>query len=115
SGSMRSPSSVNCACGRSRLDRSPPSSPSSCLMARVREGWETLHFSDRLGEIELADGGQEISHLMHFHGGDLQRVSQSAFSSFDPARALSGRALRNAEILMVGATGIEPVTPTMSR
>ena len=42
---MRWPSSVSWACGRSRRNRSPPSSPSSWRMARVSEGWATWHSS----------------------------------------------------------------------
>src|SRR5215831_2801866 len=107
---MRSLSSVNCACGRSTPEQIAAQFALELLDGPGEGRLGNVALLGRLGEIELADGGQEISHLMHFHGGDLQRISQSAFSSFDPARALSGRALRNAEILMVGATGIEPVT-----
>src|SRR5215470_18686162 len=45
---MRWPSSVSWACGRSRRNRSPPSSSSRCLMARVSDGCVTLHLSAAL-------------------------------------------------------------------
>ena len=44
-GSMRWPSSVRSVCGRSRRNSSPPSSPSSCLIARESEGCATPHSS----------------------------------------------------------------------
>jgi len=64
---MRWPSSVNCACGRSRRNKSPPSSPSSWRMARVNEGWGNVAFLGGAREVERARHGEEIADLMHFH------------------------------------------------
>ena len=44
-GSIIRPSSVRWVWLRSRLNSGPPSSSSSSLIARVSEGWVTLHFS----------------------------------------------------------------------
>src|ERR1041384_5320965 len=50
---MRSPSGVSMARGRSRRNNSPPSSPSSSLMARVSEGCATWHSSAALVKFSV--------------------------------------------------------------
>ena len=51
---MRLPSSVRCDSARSRRSNSPPSSASSALIARVREGCATWHRSAALVKFSVS-------------------------------------------------------------
>src|SRR3546814_15715182 len=51
---MRWPSSVRCDSARSRRSTSPPSSVSRALIARVRDGWVTLHRSAALVKFRVS-------------------------------------------------------------
>src|SRR6516162_1308776 len=80
---MRSPRSVNCTCGRSRRNRSPPNSSSSCLIARVSEGCETLHFSAALVKLSSLTAARKYRTWCISIAATYRPLSQSAFSGFD--------------------------------
>src|SRR5215831_3642273 len=91
---MRWPSSVSCACGRSRRNRSPPSSPSSCLMARVSEGCETLHFSAALVKFSSLTAARKYRTWCISIAATYRPVSQSAFPRLALPLAISLLATR---------------------
>src|SRR5262245_65883940 len=84
---MRWPSSVSWACGRSRRNRSPPSSPSSCLMARVSDGCVTLHVSAALVKLRSLTVARKYLTWCIFLEGFYQAVSQLALGLVCPGAA----------------------------
>src|SRR6516165_749419 len=80
---MRSPSSVNWACGRSRRNRSPPNSPSSCMIARVSEGCETLHLSAAFVKFSSLTAARKYRTWCISIAATYRPLSQSAFPRFD--------------------------------
>src|SRR5262249_27195240 len=92
---MRWPRSVSCACGRSRRNRSPPSSASSCLIARVSEGCDTLHFSAALVKFSSLTVARKYRTWCISIAATYQALSQSAFPKLHLPPAISRRSDRS--------------------
>ena len=71
---------------RSRRISSPPSSSSSCLMARVRRRLRDMAFVRSLREIQGIGQGQEIPDLMHLHARHPCRAADEKLRRAKPCR-----------------------------
>src|SRR5262249_38732762 len=95
---MRWPSSVSCVWGRSRRNRSPPSSSSSCLIARVSDGCVTLHRSAALVKFSSLTVARKYRTWCISIAGFYQSISQPALALRGCGRQIAGRAWRNVNI-----------------